>query len=449
MKNRYLLKTVLSVLTACALFITGTGLRANAVTTQSGSIAKGIDVSKHQGAINWAQVKNSGVSFAFIKVGSTYSGIDPMFHYNITGAQANGIKTGVYLYSYATTPEQAALEAMLVIQWLAPYSVQLPVVFDIEDKCHKGLSAMEINTLINTFCAIVDSAGYYPMVYSYRNFYSGKIGATPWEKWAAQYGSQLEMDNSVAFWQYTSSGSVPGISGRVDMNYQYKDFSKLIIEEGFIDHYGNTRFYSGWKMQKGWVNYQGKKYYFDMLGNMVKGFFPAEDGKFYYLGEQDGAAATGLTEVAGLTYFFGEDGAMQFGFVDPGNGMRYFDPALNGAMQKSALFVNAGSFYYAKEDGTLATGITTINDFPYYFNEAGIMAINQLIEVDGVQYMATETGVLMEIPPAPVLPDPAATDPAAAAATAATDPAAATTAADPAAATAPTQTVPAAEPETP
>ena len=107
----------------------------------SGAIARGIDVSKHNGAVSWGQVAASGINFTFIKVGSTKSGMDPQFTANITGAQAAGIKTGIYLYSYAVTPEQAMEEANLVLQWIAPYTVNYPIVFDLEDKCHKNLSS--------------------------------------------------------------------------------------------------------------------------------------------------------------------------------------------------------------------------------------------------------------------------------------------------------------------
>ena len=119
--------------------------------TASGALARGIDVSKHNGAVNWGQVAASGIKFTFIKVGSTNSGIDPQFAANITGAQAAGLKTGVYIYSYATTPEQAVNEANLVLQWIAPYTVNYPVVFDIEDKCQKGLSNQQLIDIINAF----------------------------------------------------------------------------------------------------------------------------------------------------------------------------------------------------------------------------------------------------------------------------------------------------------
>ena len=104
------------------------------------SIARGIDVSKHNLAIDWSQVPSSGVTFAFIKAGSTNSGVDPYFDVNMRGANAAGIKTGVYLYSYATNAEQAKNEAELLLQWISNYTVSYPVVYDVEDSCHKNLS---------------------------------------------------------------------------------------------------------------------------------------------------------------------------------------------------------------------------------------------------------------------------------------------------------------------
>ncbi|MDE6185160.1 MAG: cell wall-binding protein, partial [Lachnospiraceae bacterium] len=155
--------------------------------TSSGSIARGIDVSMHNGTVNWGQVANSGISFTFIKVGSTKSGVDPQFAANITGAQAAGLKTGIYLYSYATTPEQAANEANLVLQWIEPYTVNYPIVFDIEDKCHKNLTEQQLIDIINAFCTTIDAAGYYPMVYSNKNMFVQKLSITGWDKWVAQY----------------------------------------------------------------------------------------------------------------------------------------------------------------------------------------------------------------------------------------------------------------------
>ncbi len=195
----------------------------------NGAIGRGIDVSKYNGAVNWGQVAASGMKFTFIKVGSTKSGIDPQFAANITGANAAGIRTGVYLYSYATTPEQAAEEANLVLQWIEPYTVSFPVVFDIEERSQLGLSSQQLIDIINAFCTRIDEAGYYPMVYSGKNVFAGKLNTVGWDKWVAQYADSCDYNNNVCFWQYTCKGNVGGVGGNVDVNYQYKDYSQLII----------------------------------------------------------------------------------------------------------------------------------------------------------------------------------------------------------------------------
>lgn len=392
-------KKVVGVVLAAALAFTCFNFAPTTAesVTSAGNIAKGIDVSKYQGTINWSQVAASGIKFAFVKVGSTYSGMDPTFPYNMTQAQANGIKTGAYIYSYATNTEMAALEAQLVIQWLSAYQVSMPVVFDIEDACHKNLSAAEINSIINTFCVLVDAAGYYPVVYSYKNFFNSKIGASPWDKWVAQFGDSLDY-GSCAFWQHSSKGSVPGIAGKVDLNYQYKDYSKLIVKDGFVDHNGSKRFYSNYKMQIGWVNYQNARYFFDPFGYIVKGWHVEGDGKMYYLSQDDGRALIGPNVVDGYTFYFNNDGAVEYGFIDYGKGNRYFDPLANGAMATTWFGYN-GQMYYADKDGNIAVGYREIDKVPYFFEENGALAINKQVESNGKQFMAGLDGVLTEIVP--------------------------------------------------
>ena len=158
-------KRIHKQITACICAVTmtvailGHPMTARAVSPR-GAIAQGVDVSKYNGNIDWKQVASAGMKFALIKAGSTNSGIDPNFDANIRGAQAVGIKTGVYIYSYATTPEEAIEEANLVLQWIAPYTVNFPVVFDIEDRCHKNLSTEQLIAIINSFCMTIDAAGY-------------------------------------------------------------------------------------------------------------------------------------------------------------------------------------------------------------------------------------------------------------------------------------------------
>lgn len=400
-----ILVTALAVSLIGGTIFSGTAVNAKAIT-QAGSIARGIDVSRYNGTINWAQVKASGIKFAFIRIGNTYGGLDPMAYYNIQQAQANGIQVGVYLYSYATTVEAATTEAMLTIQWLQNFGLQLPVVFDIEDKCHTALDPMTLANIINTYCILVDAAGFYPMVYTYKNFYQGKIGTSPWDKWMAQYGDSLNFGESVAFWQYSSHGSVPGVPTRVDLDYQYKDYSKLIIGEGFLPHNGTTRFYRNYRMQTGWIDYQNNRYYADALGNVQKGWFFDTDGALYFFDTTTGAMTTGLADIQGFTFFFNEKGIRQIGMIDYGAGMRYFDPTMTGAMAKS-WFAYENRMHYADPDGTLAIGLKEIDGNLYYFDETGGLVLNDTIVIGDKQYVAAENGVLTEVPPI----DPAFIDP--------------------------------------
>jgi len=366
------------------------------VTTSAGSIAKGIDVSKYQGNIDWAKVKASGVKFAFIRIGTMIGGIDPYFIQNIQQAQANGIQVGVYIYSYAKNVEEATLEATLVIQWLSAYGLQLPVAYDVEDKTQSALPVADLANMINTFCILIDAAGYTPMVYTYKSFYDTKIGATIWDKWMAQYNDSLNMNDSVAFWQYSSNGSVPGINGRVDMNYQYKDYSKLIIKEGFIAHNGSTRFYQDWKMKIGWIDYQDKRYYADVYGYITKGWLALPDGlRFFDL--TDGPMQKGVVDISGLKFYFDENGIQKTGFIDYGAGNKYFDPLMNGAMS-TTWFAYNGTMHYADKDGNQAIGKTTIDKADYYFKEDGSLLVSDTVVIDGATYIAAETGVLTLVP---------------------------------------------------
>ena len=125
-----------------------TALRAEAVGPE---VAVGIDVSKYQGGINWGQVASQGIRFAMIRVGTTKKGLDEQFINNINGANAAGIRTGIYIYSYATTPEAAAAEANQVLAWIAPYTVTFPIAIDIEDSCQKGLNAAQLQAIADTY----------------------------------------------------------------------------------------------------------------------------------------------------------------------------------------------------------------------------------------------------------------------------------------------------------
>lgn len=392
-RNTIWRRLLLMLLTVTMLSVTPS-IAANAVN-ENGAIARGIDVSMHNGHINWGQVAASGVQFTFIKVGSTNSGVDPNFAYNITNASAAGLGTGVYLYSYATTPEQAAHEANLVLQWIDGYTVNYPVVYDIENQVQKNLSQQEQLALVNAFCSVIDAAGYYPMVYSYKNWFVQKMPTVGWDKWVAQYNSSCDYNNNVCFWQHTSSGSVSGISGRVDLNYQYKDYSSLIIPEGFLDRNGATRFYSNWRMQRGWVHYNETKYYLDGAGNLVRGWYGDESGT-YYLTPGDGQIARGQCQVEGADYYFTAEGVKTAGWVTIEDRKYYYEPSNNGIMKRDWYSDEKGNYYFLdRTDGHMITGAVVIDKNQYYFSPEGIRMTGMVAREDGTYYYEPATGQMM------------------------------------------------------
>ncbi len=361
-----------------------------------GALARGIDVSMHNGAINWGQVASSGINFAFIKVGSTKSGVDPQFAANITGAQAAGIRTGVYLYSYAVTPEQAANEANLVLQWIDPYTVNYPIVFDIEDKCHRNLSNQQLIDIINAFCTTIDAAGYYPVVYSYKNMFTGKLSNVGWDKWVAQYADSCDYNNNVCFWQSSSRGSISGVNGNVDLDYQYKDYSQFIVPEGFVGHNGSVRFYRNWKMQRGWVAYNDTRYYLDGAGNLVSGWFTDTDGSTYYLSPADGSIARGQCAVEGGDYYFTADGVKTTGWVTVNDAKYFYEPASNGVMKREWLSDEQGNFYYFDpQDGHMLTGAQTIGGANYLFSPEGVRMSGMVAREDGSYYYDPASGQMV------------------------------------------------------
>ena len=189
----------------------------------------GIDVSYHQGTIDWSKVKGAGIEFAILRIGyGMYDNQkDIKFEENYKNARANGIPVGVYLYSYAKTVDEAKREADLVLKWLNNRDLDLPVYFDIEDKTQQNLGKDTLNAICRKFCDTIEAGGYWAGIYSNKYWATGLIDGPTLGKrytyWVAQYNSKCTYTGPYAMWQYSSSGSVNGISGRVDMNYLYAE----------------------------------------------------------------------------------------------------------------------------------------------------------------------------------------------------------------------------------
>lgn len=194
---------------------------------------KGIDVSKHQGAIDWKKVKNDGIEFAILRIG--YGGSVPVkdekFEENYTNAKANGLDVGVYIYSYADSESDVKKEYEAVINWLGNRYLDLPVYYDVEDKKMSGLSKKILSNYIKTFCDKIENAGYWAGIYANKNWLETKLDMNylkDYTVWLAQWTTNPTYQGSYAVWQYSSDDSVDGINGRVDMNWQLKELGGKI-----------------------------------------------------------------------------------------------------------------------------------------------------------------------------------------------------------------------------
>lgn len=202
---------------------------------------KGIDVSAHQGNINWDAVKASGIEFAIIRISYGQSSVDSKAIRNIEECIRVGMPFGVYVYSYALNVNNAINEANLVIKTLYPYKnkVRFPVIIDMEDADHyKSKQGMPSNDTLVAICEkeclMFEEAGYYAAIYASKSWFDTKLNSSKlnrFDKWMAWWYSQAssKFDHNVyGLWQYTSSGKVNGISGNVDMNEAFKDYPSII-----------------------------------------------------------------------------------------------------------------------------------------------------------------------------------------------------------------------------
>jgi glucan-binding YG repeat protein len=355
--------------------------------TASAAGIQGIDVSKYQGNINWAAVAQSGISYTFIKAGSTNKGIDPYFAANVQGAQAAGVRTGVYIYSYATSVEAAIQEAQLLLQWIEPYNINFPVAFDFEDKSQKGLDANTCTAMANAFATVISRAGYTPILYTYTNFYKTHFtSALACDKWIAQYADH----NDIAgwqIWQYSSGGAVPGVNGRCDMNVAVKDYTAFIPQVGLLDlGQGNVYFYNNFRRQFGWVDLAGVKYHTDpTTGLLTTGWFADETGAYYFL-PGAGNAVTGLNTIDKGIYYFNEAAQLQTGWIDLGENRFLFNPAENGKLYTGWWADAEGVRYLDAKDGHMVKGLQAIDKDVYYFNENGLRQAGW-VEINKLTFM--------------------------------------------------------------
>lgn len=202
---------------------------------------KGIDVSKWQGAIDWEAVKADGVEFTMLRAGYGQGNIDEQFRRNADECTRLGIPFGVYWFSYAYTEAMAEREAEYCLEAVKPYKLSYPIAFDFEydsvdHASDKGVTVNKTlaSSLARTFLNAIEAAGYYGMLYANPNYLSAYFEDDMPERydiWLAKWPKEPDISVNPGpggMWQYTSSGAVDGINGRVDMNAAYRDYPAII-----------------------------------------------------------------------------------------------------------------------------------------------------------------------------------------------------------------------------
>ena len=210
----------------------GTYGSSTAPDNQKDVKAKGIDASKYQGTIDWKQVKDSGIDFAILRVGSWNNDgpyVDSTFEENYKNAREAGVKVGAYFYTYAENEDEQNRELELFLNALSGKTFEYPVFVDVEAKCLTALDKATVSNLIKREMDILDQKGYTPGWYSYTNFINSYIDRTilkDYPLWVADYRGYVGYTGDYVMWQYASDGTVPGISEDVDMNYDYHGYSE-------------------------------------------------------------------------------------------------------------------------------------------------------------------------------------------------------------------------------
>lgn len=204
------------------------------------ALYKGIDVSKHNGTIDWNKVKSSGkVDYAILRCGygrEHIKQIDAQFENNYKGCKSVGIPVGVYHYSYAMSEEDALREAEFCYKLIKGKQFEFPIYYDIEEQKQIALGREKVQTIAKTFCDYLEAKGYWVGLYSMDSAFTSILDTTMQKRygcWVARVENvKPKCCKSYGMWQYSWKGKINGINTDVDMNYCYIDYPTLIKKNG-------------------------------------------------------------------------------------------------------------------------------------------------------------------------------------------------------------------------
>ena len=202
-----------------------------------GEDMKGIDVSVHNGNIDWQKVKAGGIDFAILRAGygRLASQKDERFEQNYSGAKAAGIPIGAYWYSYAMSEDEARLEADVFLSIIKGKQFEFPVYYDVEEKKQFALGKEKVSAIMRAFLERVEAAGYFVGLYgsaSSLTTHTADDIKSRYTIWLAHWVNQTSYGGAYGIWQHSEKGKVDGINGNVDLDICYKDFPTIIKGKG-------------------------------------------------------------------------------------------------------------------------------------------------------------------------------------------------------------------------
>lgn len=207
---------------------------------------KGIDVSSYQGKIDWEKVKPY-IDFAIIRCGygnNISSQDDVYYERNSKLCQELNIPYGVYLYSYATTLDDARSEVLHTLRLIKDKKLEYPVFLDVESKRQMALPKENLIEIVKYYCEEMEKAGYYVGIYSSLDTFKSNLDSSelnPFDKWVAEWSDNFTYKGEAGMWQNTAYEELAGINGRVDGDIAFYDYPK-IIKENNLNHLGEIKY---------------------------------------------------------------------------------------------------------------------------------------------------------------------------------------------------------------
>ncbi len=375
-------------------------------------IEKGTEVSKFQnldGDIDWQAARADGLDFVMIRLayGTTQ---DPYFYENIKGAQAAGIKVGVYLCSTAQNLEQTIAETQLTLQMLQGYSLQYPVAYDVEvnSMLAGGATADDMTQMIDYYCKAMVQAGYTPIIYANKTWLTTHMNLSqlPYDVWYASYPSDKVYrpvsGANTTIWQSSEKGTVNGIKGKVTTEFSVKSYG---------GYYGATHGNAS-SVQAGTAVSGSTSAGTSSTGTATIGATTGTAGTAGTTGTSStgtvisnygpvkGTDTTQQTVVGATSTPVTTDGSVSTvipettsknGWVYENNNYSYY---ITGFKQYGLVDVD-GKTYYLGTDGAMHAGWQEISGSKYYFNESGYMVKGTTIAIGGQNYTFDANGVLV------------------------------------------------------